>query len=169
MGAAGAWYVVHLRSRHEAKVQSGLESLGLKVFLPRITARSRRRDRFKLLEVPLFPGYLFVHTELGPRVYEGIIRHQGVVRILGCNDCCTPIAPLTVTSIQSILESGRAYFQWPRLVPGRRVRVVSGPLHDAIGTIWRRKPEKHRLVVGVDLLGSSLAVDVEGDCLEPIS
>ena len=59
-----SWYVVHTRSRHEAKVQSGLQARGLEVFLPRITVRSRRRDRFQLLEVPLFSGYLFVHTDL---------------------------------------------------------------------------------------------------------
>ena len=169
-GAEGlAWYVVHTHSRHEAKVQSGLEARGLEVFLPRVTVRSRRRDRFQLLEVPLFSGYLFVYSDLSPWAYDSIIRHHGVVRILGSKGRCTPVAAETVASIQSIMESGRIFDPWPRLVPGRPVRVVAGPLSGAIGTIWRCKPGKRRLVVGVELLGRSIAVDLEEECVEPFS
>lgn len=164
-----AWYVVHTHSQYEAKVQSGLQAMGLEVFLPRITVRSRRRDRFRLLSAPLFPGYLFVHTDLNPRAYAHIIRYQGVVRILGSKGNCTPMEAGTVASIQSVLESSRLYDSWPRLIPGRRVRVVGGPLSGAVGTIWRRKPGKQRLVVGVDLLGRSIAVDLGEDCVEPFS
>lgn len=169
-GAEGlAWYVVHTHSRHEAKVQSGLEARGLEVFLPRVTVRSRRRDRFQLVEVPLFSGYLFVCSDLSPWAYDGIIRHHGVVRILGSNGRCTPVAAETVASIQSIMESGRIFDPWPRLVPGRPVRVVAGPLYGAVGTIWRCKPGKRRLVVGVELLGRSIAVDLEEEWVQPLS
>jgi transcription antitermination factor NusG len=164
-----AWYVVHTRSRHEAKVQSGLEARGLEIFLPRITVRSRRRDRHQLLEMPIFPGYLFVHTDLSPWVYDSIIRHHGVVRILGSKGRCTPLSPETVLSIQSIMESGRIFDPWPRLGPGQRVRVVAGPLCGVVGAIWRCKPGKRRLVVGVELLGRSIAVDLEEECVEPCS
>jgi transcription antitermination factor NusG len=164
-----AWYVIHTRSRHEAKVQSGLEARGFEVFLPRIAVRSRRRDRFQLLEMPIFPGYLFVHTDLSSWAYDGIIRHHGVVRILGSKGRCTPLAAETVFSIQSIMESGRIFDPWPQLLPGRRVRVVAGPLCGAVGAIWRCKPEKRRLVVGVELLGRSIAVDLEEESVEPLS
>ena len=164
-----AWYVVHTRSRHEAKVQSGLEARGLEVFLPRIAVRSRRRDRFQLLELPIFPGYLFVHTDLSSWAYDGIIRHHGVVRILGSKDRCIPLAAETVASLRSIMESGRSFDPWPQLVQGRPVRVVAGPLYGAVGTIWRCKPGKRRLVVGVELLGRSIAVDLEEEWVEPLS
>lgn len=164
-----AWYVVHTRSRHEAKVQLGLEARGLEIFLPRITVPSRRRDRHQLLEMPIFPGYLFVHTDLSSWVYDSIIRHHGVVRILGSKSRCSPLAPETVVSIQSIMESGRIFEPWSRLVPGQQVRVVAGPLSDTIGTIWRCKPGRRRLVVGVELLGRSIAVELEEECVEPCS
>jgi transcription termination/antitermination protein NusG len=164
-----AWYIVHTRSRHEAKVKSGLEARGLEIFLPRITVRSRRRDRFQLLEMPIFPGYLFVHTGLSSWVYDSIIRHHGVVRILGSKGRCSPLAPETVVSIQSIMESGRIFEPWSRLVPGQQVRVVAGPLSGTIGTIWRCKPGKRGLVVGVELLGRSIAVELEEEGVEPCS
>lgn len=162
-----AWYVLHTQSRHEAKVESSLETWGLQVFLPRVTVRSRRRDRFQLIEVPLFPGYLFVHANLNSWAYDHIIRHRSVFRILGNKGRYTPVSDDIVASIRSILESGKLFYPWCRLVPGRRVRVIAGPLAGAIGTIWRSKPGKRRLVVGVDLLGRSVAVDLEEDCVEP--
>lgn len=164
-----SWYVVHTRSRHEAKVESGLQARGVEVFMPRITVRSRRRDRFQLLEVPLFSGYLFVHTDLSSWVYNDIIRHQGVVSILGSKGRCTPIADATVASLQSILACGRSVYPWPHLVPGRQVQVVAGPLCGAVGTIWRCKPGKRRLVVGVELLGRSIAVDLEEEWVQLFS
>jgi transcriptional antiterminator NusG len=164
-----AWYVVHTRSRHEAKVQSGLEVRGLRVLLPRVTVRSRRRDRLQLLQVPLFPGYLFVYSDLSLEAYYTIIKHPGVVRILGSKGRYAPVAPETLASIQAVLESSRFSYPWPRLLPGRQVRVVGGPLCGAIGSIWRGKPGQRRLVVGVKLLGRSIAVDLEEECVEPFS
>jgi len=88
-----AWYVIHARHQHEAKVKLALQRKGLEVFLPRITVRSRRRDRKLLLEVPLFPGYLFVHSALGDQSYYEIIKQKSVVRLLGGNPGSPPRCP----------------------------------------------------------------------------
>ncbi len=89
------WYVVNTHSRHEAKVEWTLQGHGLEVFLPRIMVRSRRRDRVQYIEIPLFSGYLFVHTDLNPQAYDTIIRHHGVVRILGFKGQCIPVPDQT--------------------------------------------------------------------------
>jgi transcription antitermination factor NusG len=68
-----------------------------------------------------------------------------------------------------ILASGRSFYPWPQLVPGRQVQVIAGPLCGAVGTIWRCKPGKRRLVVGVELLGRSIAVDLEEEWVQPLS
>lgn len=164
-----AWYVIHTRNRHEAKVCLGLKARGLEVFLPRVTVPSRRRDRFQQIEVPLFSCYFFVHSDLRPQAYHDIIKLQGVLRILGNKGGFAAVPDETIASIQAILNSGHTFYPWPRLIPGQQVRVVSGPLLGAVGTIWRRKPGKHRLVVGVDLLGRSIAVNLEEDSVEPYS
>jgi transcriptional antiterminator NusG len=148
-------------------VELGLQARGLEVSLPRITVRRRRRDRFQLLEVPLFSGYLFVHSILSPPAYYHIIKQPGVVCILGSKGRYTPVSAETVASIQTVQESGRSFSPWSKLVPGRRVRVVAGPLGGAVGTIWRGKPARRRLVVGLELLGRSVAVDLEEECVEP--
>lgn len=164
-----AWYVIHTRNRHEAKVCLGLEARGLEVFFPRATVPSRRRDRFQYMEVPLFSCYLFVHSRLNLQAYHDIIKLQGVLRILGNRGVFNAVPDETIASIQAILSSGHTFYPWPRLIPGQRVRVISGPLFGAMGTIWRYKPGKRRLVVGVDLLGRSIAVDLEKEAVEPYS
>ncbi len=133
------WYVIHTRSRHEVKVETNLTRKGLQTFLPRVTVRSRRRDRLQMLETPLFPGYLFVRTDLNEWAHNHIIRNQGVVRILGIKGQCTPVAENTVTSLRTLVNSGQPVFPWSQLTPGKRVRVVEGPLRGAVGVILRNK------------------------------
>jgi len=161
-----AWYVIHTYSRQETKVEGHLENQGLEVLLPRITVRSRRQDRFRLLEVPLFPGYLFVHADLSTPVYYDILKNTGVVRILGLKRQCTPVPAETVFSLQKMVASNLTLDPWSRLVKGRRVTIVEGPLAGATGVILRKKDGQRRLVVAVDLLGRAVAVDLSEEAVE---
>ncbi|MCX5890429.1 MAG: UpxY family transcription antiterminator [Deltaproteobacteria bacterium] len=160
------WYIIHTCSRHEAKVEAGLTMKGQEVFLPRVMVRSRRQDRLRMLEVPLFPGYLFVHTDLSYSDYYHIIRQDGVVRILGIKGQCTPVPEETVASIRTLVNSGQPIFTWSKLAPGKRVRVVDGPLAGASGVISRLKKGNRRLVVGVELLGRSICAELAEESVE---
>jgi len=165
-GEKPPWYVIHVSSHHEPKVEMGLFRKGIEVFLPKVTVRSRRRDRVQMLEVPLFPGYLFVRTELGDLDYYHILRQDGVVRILGIRGRYTPVPEDTVASIRTLLSSGQPVFPWSRLVPGKRVRVVDGPLAGARGVILRLKEGKSRLVIGVELLGRSVCAELAEETVQ---
>ncbi|MEW6387770.1 MAG: UpxY family transcription antiterminator [Thermodesulfobacteriota bacterium] len=161
------WYVIHTRSRHEAKVEERLRERGLETFLPRVTALSRRRDRRVYLQVPLFPGYLFIHTELAPPLYQEIIKLPGLVRILGIKGRQQPVPQETVESIRALVSSDRPYYPWPYLERGRRVRIMEGPLAGAEGIILERRERKRRLVVAVELFRRAVAVELEDEAVEP--
>ena len=167
--AALPWYVIHARSKHEAKVELALRQKGLEIFLPRITVRSRRQDRRLFMQVPLFPSYLFVRTVLEPHAYYEIIKHPGVVRLLGINGCPGIVPPEQVDSIKAIVASDRTYYPWAYLGQGRQVRIMEGPLSGTIGTILRRRGKKQRLVVAVELFQRSVAVELEDEAVEPYS
>jgi len=130
--------------------------------------RSRRRDRLKMLEAPLFPGYLFVHTELNDFSYDNIIRNQGVVRILGIKGQYTPVSEETVASLRTLVNSGEPVFPWSKLTPGKRVRVAEGPLRGAIGVILSNKRGKRRLLVAVELLGRSVCAELSEETVEVV-
>jgi transcriptional antiterminator NusG len=163
------WFVIHTRSRHEAKVESALMQMGLEVFLPRIVTLSRRQDRKLYLNTPLFPGYLFVHTDLRLPNYHNIIKAPGVVGLLGITGLPIPVAVETVDSIRAIVESDRPYYNFPYLLRGLKVCIMAGPLAGAVGIIQRRLEKKRRLIVAVDLFQRSVAVELDDEAVEPWS
>lgn len=162
-----SWYVVQTRSNHEALVETGLRRRGLETFLPRITVPGRRRDRSRLVQAPLFPGYLFVHADLQTPIYYDVLKHRGVVRILGNQGRGTPVPPDIIHSVHAVLQSGRLIYPYPRLEPGMQVRITEGPLEGATGAILRQKQGKKRLVVSLELLGRAIAVDLAQEAVEP--
>jgi len=162
-----AWYVIHARSQCEAKVESALQRQGLEIFLPRITVRSRRKDRRLFLQVPLFSSYLFVRTALEPWTSYEIIKLPWVVRLVGVNGCPGKVPQEQVDSIKAIVASERPYAPWPYLRQGRQVRIMEGPLAGTVGTILRRRENKQRLVVAVELFQRSVAVELEDEAVEP--
>jgi len=163
------WYVIHARSRHEAKVELALRQKGLEIFLPRVVVRSRRQDRKLLLEVPLFPGYLFIHTALEPEAYYEIIKLKSVVRILGGKAGPRPVPSETVDSIKAIAASARPFYPGPYLKCGMKVCITEGPLAGTVGVLLKRRDKKRRLVVAVELFQRSVAVELEDEAIEPWS
>jgi transcriptional antiterminator NusG len=162
-----SWYVIHTGGNHETKVETNLQRIGLEIFLPRMAVFSRRRDRKKVLQVPLFPGYVFAHVQLSYETYCHIIRSPGVVRILGWNGRFYPVLEETIESIRIMLASQRSYYPWESLKRGQRVRIMEGPLSGAVGIVERINEKRRRLVVMVELLSRSVAVDLENEAVEP--
>ncbi len=164
---APAWYVIHSRSRHEGQVETRLRKMGVEIFLPRVTVPSRRRDRRLLIEVPLFPGYLFMHSSLESGIFQEVVKIPGVVRILGNNGQKIPVPSETVESIRNIVESNRPYYSWPFLKEGGQVQIVDGPLAGTVGIILQRREKKRRLVVSVELFCRSMAVELADEMVHP--
>jgi transcription termination/antitermination protein NusG len=160
-----AWYVIHARSRHEAKVELALRHKGIEIFLPKVIVRSRRQDRKLLINVPLFPGYLFVCTKLESYSYREILKAPGVTRLLG-NGSPIPVPEETVDSIRAIVKSDKSSYPWPYLQTASLVRVLDGPLAGTVGVILWRNDKKRRLTVSVELFQSSVAVQLDSEAVE---
>jgi transcriptional antiterminator NusG len=161
-----SWYAIYAQSRHEAKVETALQQKGLEVFLPRVAIPSQRRDRKLRLKLPLFPGYLFVHTSLDASNYREILKAPGVVRLLGFKGSPTPVPEETIHSIKTIVDSDQPFYPWPYLQTGTLVRVLEGPLTETIGVILGRKDKKRRLIVSVELFQRSVAVELDSEAVE---
>ena len=162
-----SWYVIHTHCHHEARVEARLRQKGLEVFLPRCIKVSRRRDRKKLLRVPLFPGYLFVQDLLETLPYVDIIRLPGVVRVLANSGRLQPVPQETIESIRCALNSDRPYYPHRCLKKGERVRVAEGPLTGVVGLIVENKDQKRKVVIEVELFRRAMAVEIEDEAVEP--
>ncbi len=162
-----AWYAAYTRSRHEKVVHLAAEAEGLESFLPLRQVLSRWKDRRKLVEKPLFPGYVFVQASASELYRVRAIR--GVAYIVGDAVAPTPVADDQLEAVRKMVQGPYPTESWPGLQVGRRVQVTSGPLAGLETCILRRKRNgKSYLVVTVDLLGRSVAVEIDPSCVEPI-
>ena len=159
------WYVLHTKSRFENVVHEGLLKKQIEVFLPKITVKSKRRDRKKMIRVPLFPGYVFVKTNLHPEHHLEVVKTAGAVRLIGSRKGPVSIPDETVDSLKIMVSTDLPVTTGNRLQKGDRVMVVSGPFAGVVGTFVRYGGQG-RIIVNVEALGQYAGVEVGEDDIE---
>lgn len=160
--AESKWYAVWTHSHCEQMVHDQLAAKGFHFFFPKVNVWSRRGGIRHIIGVPMFPGYLFVRRAMDKFSYIEILKAQGVARILGERwDRLAAIPEREIAAIQKVLESRLGATLHPYLKEGQRVRITRGPLAQVEGILVRINPEKGLLVVSIDLLQRSVAVEVD--------
>ena len=152
------WFAIYTRSRHEKSVASKLEEKRIEVFLPLRNVLRRWKDRRKEVAMPLFSSYVFVRMPYSQRL--AVLQTPGVVQILSEGNKPMPIPEDQIVSIQKLVESGLAYDPYPYLKEGSFVRVIRGPLQGVEGILLEKR-KKHLLVLSVDLIQQSAALQVD--------
>src|ERR1700722_5459695 len=159
------WYAVSVRPKHERMVTRHLEHQGLNHFLPFYRSVRRWKDRPKELDMPLFPGYVFVNLDLRDRL--GVLRAPGVVQFVTFQGQPAAVPDSEVRALESSLCAGLRPQPHPYLRQGKKVRVKSGLLADAEGIMIRRK-DGFRLVLSIELISRSVMLEVDETDVEPI-
>jgi transcription antitermination factor NusG len=163
--AAGhEWYAIRVKSRCEKMVSEQLQQKGYEPFLPMYWSRRLWTDRVKVLQLPLFTGYLFCRFDIEKRL--GILRTPGVVNILGRGREPMAVDPRQVEAVRLAITSGQSVKPWTSFEVGQRVRVELGPLRGVIGTLLRYKNES-QLILQVDLMQRAMAVEVDETWVVP--
>ena len=161
-----SWFAVHTRPRWEKFVGMSLEGKGFEAFLPAYTCRRRWSDRIKELELPLFPGYLFCRMSIAERRLP-VLTTPGVRHIVGIGGAPVPVPDDEIDAVRAIVASGLAAQPWPFIRVGDRVRLQGGSLDGVEGILVATK-KHHRLVVSVELLSRSVAVEVDQAWVEAV-
>jgi transcription antitermination factor NusG len=159
------WWAVYTQPRHEKTVRNHLEARAIEAFLPVAIEHSKWKDRRVTLEVPAFPGYVFVRTPLHERV--PVLSTPGVVRILSFNGMPASIDAAEIEALRLCQWDGARLEPHPFAAIGERVRVRAGALQGLEGMVIRKKSGL-RLVLSVSLIHQSVAVEVEASLLEPV-
>ena len=162
-----SWFVVHTRSRFEQVVFDGFDRKSLEAFLPKITVVSKRRDRRKKIRVPLFPGYVFIRSDLNPHERLEIVKTTGVVRLVGNVDGPVSVPEESIDSLRIIVAGSDPVETGTQFRKGDRVLVVEGPFAGVIGVFVRYRGF-NRVVVDIEALGQYAGVDVAEDQVEKI-
>lgn len=165
MSAPEKWYALHTNSRAEKKVEERLKASLFEAFCPKIITPSRRRDRKVMLSLPLFPGYVFVKSDLSAIHHLSILKVSGAVTLVGGSQGPVPIPETNIASLK-IMENQPGLLTGTRFKPGDRVCVVAGPLAGVRG-YFTRYGGCGRVVVEIEALGRFAAVEVDTDDLKP--
>jgi transcription antitermination factor NusG len=152
------WYAAYTCANHEKRVREQLEQRSVQSFLPVYEVIRRWKDRRMRLQLPLFPGYLFVRMALVDRLR--VLQVPSVVRLVGFNGQLSALPDEEIDALKQGLAGGVRVEPHPFLTVGRRVRVRRGPFEGMQGILLRRKG-KLRLVLSVELIMRSVAIDVD--------
>lgn len=155
------WFALWTHSHCEQLVRDQLTAKGFDAFLPTIRDWSRRGGIRRLISRPMFPSYLFVHHSMDKLSYIEIMKSNGLVRILGERwDKLAPVADEEIDAIRQLVSSELSLMPYPYLREGQRVQIIDGPLSGIEGILVRNRQNRGLLVLSVELLHRSVAVEV---------
>ena len=124
------WFALLTRSNFEQTVYSRISKKKIDAFLPTTRKLSKRKDRKLMIEMPLFPGYVFVKSTRAPADQLPILKTLGAVRLLGNSAGPVPVPEHQIeslkllTSVAQDLITGRII----DLKKGDPVIILEGPM-----------------------------------------
>ncbi|MGB2621936.1 MAG: UpxY family transcription antiterminator [Candidatus Acidiferrum sp.] len=160
------WYAVYTRHQHEKMVDQVLTNKGFSTFLPLYAATHRWKDRTKALSLPLFPCYVFLKGGIERRLQ--INTTPGIYGLVSSAGQPAAIPEFEIEAIRRVVESGVRVEAHPFLKCGNWVRVKCGPLAGVEGILVRKK-NISRLVLSVEILGTSAAIEVAAFQVEAVN
>jgi transcription antitermination factor NusG len=159
------WFVAYTSANHEKRVTEQLMQRSVDHFLPLYESVRRWKDRRMKLQLPLFPGYVFVRLALCDRL--NVLQVPGVARFVGFNGQPSVLPDEEIEALRVSLNSNLCAEPHPYLTLGRRVRIKRGPLQGMEGILVRKK-NTLRLVLSIDLIMRSASVEIEAEDVEGI-
>ena len=158
------WYALYTSARHEKRVAEHLCQRSTEYFLPLYQSVRRWKDRKVVLQLPLFPGYVFVRIATRDRL--DVLRVPGVSRLVGFDSSPAALPDEEIETIRAALARGVHAEPHRALAAGQRVFVRSGPMTGLRGILQRRK-SRSRLIVSLEFIQRAMAVEIDESDIEP--
>lgn len=163
---SSAWFALYTRHQHEKSVARFLSGKGVETFLPLYDAAHRWKDRVKQLSLPLFPNYVFVFAGSERRAH--ILQVPGIYDFVRLDGSPAQIPVEEIEAVRRVVKTGLFLEPYPFLKSGDRVRLKTGPLEGIEGILVRKK-NAYRMVISVELLARSIAVEVNAVDIERVA
>jgi len=156
-----AWSVAYCRPRQEKALAADLCRHEVPYFLPMIQRETSSGGRRRQNLYPLFPSYLFFAGDERERL--AALRTERIVRIIEVSKDEQSNFRKEIASLETALRHFPDSIElYPRLVPGARVRITSGPMRDMEGIVLQAQ-NKRKLWLGVSVLGVGATVEIHAD------
>jgi transcription antitermination factor NusG len=158
------WFALYTAPRHEKRVAGHLAQRQIECFLPLYRSARKWSDGSRVtLDLPLFPGYLFIHIRRDER--SDVLAVPGALAVVGgTGGEPAPLPEATIEALRNSLRE-RAAYPHPLLTAGQKVRIRSGALTGLEGIVVRSK-NGYRVVMTLEHIMQSYAVEVDLEDLE---
>ena len=160
------WFAFRVRPRHEKQVSFALREKGFNEFLPLFTSKRQWADRTRMVEMPLFPGYIFCATTRTSIV--PVLMTSGVIDVVRAGNYPSPADHVEIAALQQAARNHVAMEAWPydECSGSPACSIVRGPLAGLQGALVEVR-DRRRLVLSVNLLRRSVLVEVHADWIAP--
>ena len=160
-----SWYALYTRPRHEKKVHDQLMEKGVESFLPLQKEKRNWKDRRKVVEMPLFNGYVFINIHLKDR-YTALQTH-GVVRLVGFGGEPACIPDWQIEQLQRVIVDSDSFQAEEYLKVGDYVEITGGPLKGIRGYLRESRGES-RVAILIDGIYQSTSFIVDRELLQKL-
>jgi transcription antitermination factor NusG len=159
------WFALQTRYRFEKRVAAQLHAKGMEVFLPLRRENHQWSDRQKAVTIPLFPGYEFVRLDQLLDSRRTVLKTAGLIGFVNFRGTAAAVPSKQIEDLRLLLNETVPFSLYPFVQVGRRVRIRGGCLHGLEGVMAH---EKGKLVISIDSIQRSLAIEIQGYELELI-
>lgn len=159
------WYALYTKPRHEKKVAETLANKSEEVFLPLLNTKRKLKDRIRLVDLPLFPSYVFCRFEYKNRF--SILESSGIIKIVNFNGKPAVVPDWQIESLKKILENPETLQLETYFRQGDMVEVISGPFIGLKGIVKQKKGQS-RLMINIDGIMQSISVEIDPEVLEKV-
>lgn len=157
------WFVLHTRSRQEKAVAVDLRVRQIHYFLPLVESVRYYGRRKATVQVPLFPGYVFLRGSI-EQAYEAD-QTRRLARVIKVRD--QQSLDQELKSLYRAQRCGGNLDPYPYLHKGIRVEVRAGPFKGIQGIVEDRT-KYDRLILQVKALGQASSLEIDAALLEPV-
>jgi transcription antitermination factor NusG len=158
------WFAVQTRYRFEKRVVAQLNHKSCEVYLPLLTEHHTWSDRQKVVTIPLFPGYAFVHIDQSRDARQAVLQTAGLIGFVSFGGIVVAVPPKQIEDLQLLLQEKGLFSLHPFVRSGQRVRIRGGCLHGLEGVLAQH--EKGKLLISIESIQRSLAIEIQGYELE---
>ena len=149
------WYALYTKPRNEKKVAQLLCQLNIEVYCPLVITTKKWSDRYKKVEVPLLPSYVFVRLEAADRGL--VFQVPGIVQYVYWLGAPAVISPQEIAALKDQLNQPVVQVQINNLMPNDLLQIGEGAFKGELATV--KQVTSNRITLIIKSLNLLLTID----------
>ena len=168
------WYIVNVMAGQESKVVSDIKAAIIRngvnqhvvdIFVPTKKIVKIKKGQKLQENQKIFPGYIFINTDLQGGIYNIVNSIPKVMGFLGSKNNPKPVAESKMREILDI-SSQDTDDKGIIFEVGEILNVIEGPFESFSGAVENFDPEKQKIKISILIFGRATSVELNFDQVE---